>query len=214
MNITSLQRKIERQVHTNSSSLVPDILKSGFSCARCGWCCSRNFDIRITENILRPSNAISIFPGDIRHVIRTMGLKWDEVAQPDTYSCFSDEDKILVIGWILRRNDEETCVFYKKGGCTIYSCRPMICKCYPFFMGEEGVEIMHCSGLGKKADNENAAQIGLALKRYEIKKLQNYIRILEQMGEKLNIATMKSLPEKYSGDVFVFDGESISICKC
>jgi Fe-S-cluster containining protein len=143
-----------------------------------------------------------------------MGLKWDEVAQPDTYSCFSDEDKILVIGWILRRNDEETCVFYKKGGCTIYSCRPMICRCYPFFMGEEGVEIMHCSGLGKKADNENAAQIGLALKRYEIKKLQNYIRILEQMGEKLNIATMKSLPEKYSGDVFVFDGESISICKC
>jgi len=80
-------------------------------------------------------------------------------------------------------------------------------------MGEGGIEIMHCSGLGKVADNENAVEIALALKRFEIKKLQSYIRIMEQMGERLNIATMKSLPEKYSGDVFVFDGESISRCK-
>jgi len=213
MNITSLRRKIERQVHTNSSSLVPDILKSGFSCARCGWCCHKNFDIKITVNISRPSNAISIFPGDIRRIMKTTGRKWDEVAQPDIYSCFSDDAKILVIGWILRRNDEETCVFYRKGGCTIYSCRPMICRCYPFFIGEGGVEIMHCSGLGKVANNENAVEIGLALKRFELKKLQSYIRIMEQMGEKLSIATMMSLPEKYSGDFFVFDGESISMCK-
>jgi len=80
-------------------------------------------------------------------------------------------------------------------------------------MGEVGVEIMHCAGLGKEADIENAAEIALALKRFELKKLQSYIRIMEQMGEKLNIAHMKSLPEKYSGDVFVFDGESISMCK-
>ena len=80
-------------------------------------------------------------------------------------------------------------------------------------MGEEGVEIMHCSGLGKDANYENAVEIGLALKRFEIKKLQSYIRIMEQMGEKLNIANMKSLPEKYASDVFVFDGESISMRK-
>jgi len=213
MDITSLRREIERQVHTNSSSFVPDILKSGFSCVRCGWCCCRNFDIKITDEISRPSNAISIFPGDIRRIMKTTGLKWDEVAQPDIYSCFSDEDTILVIGWILRRNDLDTCVFYKNGGCTIYGCRPMICICYPFFMGEKGIEIMHCSGLGKIAEIENSVEIGLALKRFEIKKLQSYIRILEQMGDKLNIATLKTLPEKYSGDVFVFDGESISRCK-
>jgi Fe-S-cluster containining protein len=210
MNITSLRRKIERQVHTNSSTLVPDILKSGFSCARCGWCCSRNFDIKITDEISRPSNAISIFPGDIRRIIKTTGLKWDEVAQPDIYSCFSDDDKILVIGWMLRRNDEETCIFYKNGGCTIYSCRPMICRCYPFFMGEGGIEIMHCSGLGKVADNENAVEIGLALKRFEIKKLQSYIRIMEQIGDKLISNNLRALPGNYSGEVLVLDGETIS----
>ncbi len=210
MNITSLRRKIERQVHTHSSTLVPDILKSGFSCARCGWCCCRNFDIMITDEISRPSNAISIFPGDIRRIIKKKGLAWDEIAQPDIYSCFSDDDKILVIGWILRRNNEEKCVFYRKGRCTIYSCRPMICRCYPFFMGERGVEIMHCSGLGKVADNEEAAEIGLALRRFEIKKLQSYIRIMEQAGDKLILNNLRALPDNYSGEVLVLDGETIS----
>jgi Fe-S-cluster containining protein len=210
MNITSLRRKIERQVHTNSSALVPDILGSGFSCIRCGWCCSRNFDIKITDEISRPSNAISIFPGDIRCIMKATGLTWDEVAQPDIYSCFSDDDKDFVIGWILRRNDKETCVFYKDGGCTIYSCRPMICRCYPFFMGEDAVEVMHCSGLGKGAEIENAIEIALALKRFELKKLHSYIRIIEQIGDKLIFSNLRALQGNYSGEVLVMDGETIS----
>jgi len=80
-------------------------------------------------------------------------------------------------------------------------------------MGEKGVEIMHCEGLWKNTLNEKAFEIARSLKRYEIKKLHSYIRIIEQIGDKLNIATMKSLPEKYSGDVLVFDGESVSRCK-
>lgn len=138
------------------------------------------------------------------------GRNWDEVAEPDVYSCFSDSTDALIIGWILKRNDEGNCFFYRMGECTIYSCRPMICRCYPFFMGEEDVEIMHCDGLGKKTTNENAVEIGLSLKRYEIKKLQSYIRIIGQVGDKLDIAKMKSLPINYSGDVLVFDGETIS----
>lgn len=214
MDITSLRGRIGRLVQTHSSSLIHEIERADFSCSRCGWCCHRNFDIRITDNISRPSNAISIFPGDIRRIIKMTGRKWDEVAGPDIYSCFSKGcDVQLVIGWILKRNEEDNCVFYRNGECTIYSCRPLICRCYPFFMGDEGVEIMHCEGLGKKTLNENALEIGRALKRYEIKKLHSYIRIIEQIGDKLDIATMKSLPEKYSGDVLVFDGESVSRCK-
>ena len=213
MDITSLRRRIDRLVHNHSSSLIPEIGNSGFSCIRCGWCCRRNFDIRITDNISRPSNAISIFPGDIRRIIKITGRTWDEVAEPDIYSCFSEGDDVFVIGWILKRNNEENCIFYSNDECTIYSCRPLICRCYPFFMGEEGVEIMHCEGLGKNSLNENILEIARSLKRYEIKKLRSYIRIIEQIGDKLDIAAMKSLPEKYSGDVLVFDGESVSRCK-
>ncbi len=77
-------------------------------------------------------------------------------------------------------------------------------------MGEEGVEIMHCNGLGKVADNENAVKIGLALKRFEIKKLQSYIRIMEQVGDKLIYNNLRALPDNYSGEVLVLDGETMS----
>ncbi|MCX9080703.1 MAG: YkgJ family cysteine cluster protein [Candidatus Methanoperedens sp.] len=213
MDITSLRGKIRRLIQTHSSSFINEIERSNFSCARCGWCCRRNFDIKINDNISRPSNAISIFPGDIRRIIKMTGHTWEEVAEPDKYSCFSEGDEVLVIGWILKRNEEENCVFYRNQECMIYNCRPLICRCYPFFMGEEGIEIMYCEGLEKNTLNEKSLEISRSLKRYEIKKLHSYIRIIKQIGDKLNIAAMKSLPEKYSGDVLVFDGESVSRCK-
>lgn len=69
---------------------------------------------------------------------------------------------------------------------------------------------MYCNGLGKVADNENTSEIGLALKRYEIKKLQSYIRIIEQVGDKLIYNNLRALPDNYSGEVLVMDGETIS----
>ncbi len=164
---------------------------------------------------MRPSNAISIFPSDIRRIIKMTGCKWDEVAEPDIYSCVLEEEDVVVIGWILKRSNEENCVFYRNGICTIYSCRPLICRCYPFFMGENGIEIMYCNSLKEITVHENAVKISKALKRYEIKKLQSYIRIIEQIGDKLklNIGSTKSLPGDFSGNVIVFDGENISKCK-
>ncbi len=211
MDIVSLRGRVESLIHAHSRDYVPDILKSGFSCARCGWCCRENFSIRITKDILRPSNAISIFPDDIRRMMKGTGMKWDDVAQPDIYSCLSDGDNIWAIGWLLRRNDEEECVFYRDGACTIYKFRPMICRCYPFFMGERGVEVMHCEGLEKEMARESAEGMALMLKRYEMKKLRSYIRIMAQLGDKLNFANLRMLPRGYEGEVLVCDGEGISM---
>jgi Fe-S-cluster containining protein len=211
MDIASLRGRVESLIHAHSRGYVPDILKSGFSCARCGWCCSENFSIRITKDILRPSNAISIFPDDIRRIMKGTGLKWDEVAQPDIYSCLSDGDNIWAIGWLLRRNDARECVFYRDGACTIYEFRPMICRCYPFFMGEGGVEVMHCEGLGKEMAREKAEEMARMLKRYEMKKLRSYIRIMAQLGNKLSFANLRALPRGYEGDVLVCDGEAVHV---
>ncbi len=210
MDAASLRRGIERLIHTHSSVLANAIQNSGFSCMRCGWCCRENFKIRITSTILRPSNAISIFPDDIRRIIKGTGMKWNEVAQPDIYSCLSDGEKITAIGWILRRSDAGECIFYRENECTIYNWRPMICRCCPFFLGEQGVEIMRCSGLGNKITKESAEEMALMLKRYEIKKLQSYIGIISQLGDALELANLRPLPHGYSGEVFVCDGETIS----
>ncbi|VVB84783.1 Putative zinc- or iron-chelating domain protein [uncultured archaeon] len=208
MDIASLRRRIEQLISTDSSVFSPAIQDSGFSCVRCGWCCRENFKIRITPDILRPSNAISIFPGDIRRIIKGTGLARDEIDQPDIYSCLSDGDNIYAIGWILRRNDAGDCVFYMNGACTIYEWRPMICRCYPFFMGEHGVDVMRCEGLGNKMTRESAVDTGKLLKRYEIKKLQSYIGIIRQIGDTLKPANLCQLQKDFSGNVLVCDGEA------
>jgi Fe-S-cluster containining protein len=211
MEIVSLRGRVESLIHAHSRDYVPDIRKSGFSCARCGWCCRENFSIRITEDILRPSNAISIFPDDIRRIMKGTGIKWDDAAQPDIYSCLSDGDSIYAIGWLLRRSDAGECVFYRDGACTIYEFRPMICRCYPFFMDEGSVEVMHCEGLGNEMARESAEGMALALKRYEIKKLRSYISIMAQLGDKLNFVNLVALPHGYEGEVLVCDGEAVHV---
>ncbi len=209
MDAASIRHRIERLIQIHSQVYRKDIQNLGFSCMRCGWCCRENFNIRITSEILRPSNAISVFPDDIRRIMKGTGMKWDEIAAPDIYSCVSDGDKIIAIGWLLRRNDKEECVFYRKNECTIYEYRPMICRCYPFFLGENGVEVMHCEGLGNKITSEHTKEMALVLKRYEIKKLQSYIGIIKHLGDKLSFANLRALPRGYEGDVFVCDGEDI-----
>lgn len=138
-------------------------------------------------------------------------MKWDDVVQPDIYSCLSDGDSIYAIGWILRRNDAGECIFYSGGACTVYEFRPMICRCYPFFMGERGVEVMHCEGLGNRIVKERAVEMAVMLKRYEMKKLRSYISIMAQLGDKLSFANLRMLPRGYEGDVFVCDGEAVHV---
>ena len=166
--------------------------------------------IRITPEILRPSNAISIFPDDIKRIVRNTKIEWDEVAQPDIYSCLSDGDSFLAIGWILRRKDTQECIFHNNDKCSIYRWRPLICRCYPFFLKEHEVDIMHCEGFNRKITEQSAIRLGKLLKRYGIKKLQSYIRIINQLGDRLKSADLCMLPENFSGEVVVFDGESVS----
>ncbi len=86
----------------------------------------------------------------------------------------------------------------------------MICRCYPFIMGEQGVEVMHCEGLGNKIIKENGEKMALMLKRYEMKKLRSCIGIISQVGERLSLAKLRALPRGYEGEVFVCDGETVS----
>ncbi len=211
MDTISLRGQIDRMINIDTSILILQIEKSGFSCRLCGWCCCRNFDIRITAEISRPSNAISIFPEDIRRIIKHTGCTWDEVVEPDIYSLFQEGSDVKAVGWILRRNDDGNCTFYRKGLCSIYAIRPLICRCYPFFMGKTEIEIMYCNGLGKNMTVKEAAEILRLLKRYEIKKLKNYIKIIGQMESTLKISNLKSFKD-FSGEVLVFDGETISKC--
>jgi len=142
------------------------------------------------------------------------GLLWDEIAEPDIYSCIDDGKNIRVLGWILQRGDNSNCVFFMNGGCSIYEWRPMICRCYPFFMDEQGIEVMHCDGKKNKIEEKKAKQMAgdmsLLVKRYEMKKIRNYIGIISWMGKKLKLSDLVQLQHGYEGEVIVCDGETIS----
>lgn len=207
MDTASLRQRIDRIVHTHSSVFAASISMHGFSCARCGWCCRENFKIRITKDISRPSNAISVFPLDIRRIMKGTGLQWDQIAEPDIYSCLDDGKNIRAIGWILRRSEKDECIFYGSGGCNIYESRPLICRCYPFLMDEHDVDIIHCEEAKRRIDVRSAKQIALLVKRYELQKLRNYLGIISQLGDKLKLADLHPLPDGYDGEVIVCDGE-------
>jgi len=80
-------------------------------------------------------------------------------------------------------------------------------------MGEPGVEVMRCKGLGNKMTWESAVEMGKLLKRYEIKKLRSYISIIKQTGDTLRLANLRQLQKDFSGNVLVCDGESISLLR-
>lgn len=210
MDIASLRQRFEHLVHTHSSVFAAQILESGLTCARCGWCCRENFNIRIKKNISRPSNAISVFPDDIRRIMKGKGILWDDIAQPDVYSCLDDGKNIRVIGWILARGENGACVFQSNSGCSIYEWRPMICRCYPFFMNEQGIEVMHCEGKNDKIEEEKAKEMAFLVKRYEMKKISNYIGIFSLLGKKLRTSDLIQMPNEYEGEIIVCDGETIS----
>ena len=214
MDTASLRRRIEQIIHTDSSVFAQEIINRFSSCTRCGWCCRENFKIRITESIYRPSNAISVHPNDIKCIIKNTGMEWHEVVEPDIYSCISDGNDVWAIGWILKRDNEQNCTFYSNKECKIYPWRPVICRCYPFFM-DDGcrVDAMHGETGQGKSVGKSAAKIGMLLKRYELKKLQSYIRIIKQMENKLDLTKLHQLPEDYSGTVYVCDGDAISSCR-
>lgn len=209
MDIASLRQRLMRLENTHSSFFAGEIINSGLSCVRCGWCCRENFRIRITKDILRPSNAISVFPEDVSRIIKGTGKQWDEIVQPDIYSCLNDGSNIRAIGWILLRSDNGECIFYRNRTCMIYEWRPMICRCYPFFMGEHDVEVMHCEARKSVINYENGDQMAFLVKRYEMKKLRSYIKIILQLGEKLRTSDLCMLPVEYNGEIFVCDGKEI-----
>ena len=77
-------------------------------------------------------------------------------------------------------------------------------------MGEKGIEAMHCDGKKNKIKEEKAKEIAFLVKRYEMKKIKNYIGIISWMGTKLRLSELVPLPHGYEGEVIVYDGENIS----
>jgi Fe-S-cluster containining protein len=196
---------------------VSDLLKeTGFRCKRCGWCCCPDPEF-ITDimGIQRPSNAISVFPGDVRNIVEATGLEWLDVVEPDIYSGIRGVN-IWAIGWILTRKADGSCTFFdvESKSCTIYEHRPLICRCYPFFLDSDGrLVVRHCRAARRAIKKDDVeVQSGLLIE-YLAAKTRNYIAIAEGLKDVLDLDRLCHIKPEAGLVLYVFDGENMVMKK-
>lgn len=217
MLLENLKSDVEKALEIDRGH-VSDLLKDvGFKCERCGWCCRPDPEFVIDiMGIQRPSNAISVLPEDVRVIMAGTGLEWMDIVEPDIYSGIRGE-KTWAIGWILKRKAEGSCAFFNvdNKSCTIYEHRPLICRCYPFFLESDGtVVVRHCQSARRAIKKDEGEVLGGLLVEYLTAKTRNYFAITEGLGDLLELDRLCCIRPEEGQVLYVFDGETKVIKKC
>ncbi|HDR72373.1 MAG TPA: YkgJ family cysteine cluster protein [Methanoculleus sp.] len=135
------------------SALAARIKAIGFRCRQCGECC---------RAVARESNLVMVGPTEIRRICGATGRKWREIAEPYPEFLEDGQGTRFTFGWCLTRTADR-CMFLEHGRCTIYDHRPWICRTYPFMLGEEGLMVFECPGLGGNIADTEARALAHAL---------------------------------------------------
>jgi Fe-S-cluster containining protein len=161
--------------------LVAIIGDVGFSCDRCGRCCTREFN-----------GHVLLFPEEAE---RIRAIDPSALEPPPVYD-FCDQNGVLYVsGYTIRTLQDRngSCRFLEKGKCQIYRERPDICRIYPYMLHREpdgfGVsDWRQISGLDQHGiyhtgiPREEAEQIARAIKRFEDQVLAQEIVFLEAIS--------------------------------
>ncbi|KQC03351.1 MAG: hypothetical protein APR53_01230 [Methanoculleus sp. SDB] len=160
----------------SAADLADDIVRIGFRCIGCGTCCRREEP---------DSNLVMAGAPEIRRILQATGSSWDDVALPYPEYIDGPERSRITFGWCLRQTGD-TCAFLRNGRCRIYGVRPWICRTFPFMLGDDGLLVSECPGIGgvigaeaafalacdliarKHAEDEEHQQVALRYGRAEV----------------------------------------------
>jgi Fe-S-cluster containining protein len=135
------------------TALAARIKAIGFQCQGCSDCCRRVAD---------ESNLVMVGPPEIRQLCSATGRAWREIAEPYPEFIEDGQGMRYTFGWCLKRTADR-CMFLEDDRCAVYDHRPWICRTYPFMLGEEGLMVFECPGLGREIAEEDAVAIARAL---------------------------------------------------
>ncbi len=169
--IADLKQALLAAKELSLTKLATRIRDLGFRCQKCGECC-RGED-----------NSVVAFPEEIRRIRTATGLLWLEVVQPPEEGEWDKDGCFHTLEWRLEKEGESdgaSCRFYQNGKCSIYSCRPMLCRTYPFYL--DNGELMHseCRGLGCKIESEEADELAKQLIKRHLLEIREAIALLER----------------------------------
>jgi len=169
--IEGLKKELESYGEWNQGAIAKMVADTGFHCKRCGKCCKNAWG----------DNTVSVFPGEVRAIVRATGMEWLEVARP-MESCDADESgEYHTFEWALQKQKNGDCKFLKNGACTIYEVRPLICRTYPMRLESGCLELYECDGLGfGPVPAEEAESIAETLHERQVRETGETIMLLER----------------------------------
>ncbi|WP_330631144.1 YkgJ family cysteine cluster protein [Halocatena halophila] len=172
----------------STAELADAIEAIGFSCTRCGACCTAHDDEEHTA---------TVFPDEVRTLQTNTERSWNDVARPMPYGI--SEAGGETFEWALQTTGCGDCAFYTEdadgtGGCTVHEDRPLICQTYPFSLALSGtsqplgepvdgdglLRAHECEGLGRSIDRDRALELAATLKERAITELTEAIELLER----------------------------------
>jgi hypothetical protein len=142
------------------SELARMLRDIGFSCTRCGECCSGE------------DNLVMVSPDEIGRLAGETGLAPEAIAGPYPECIDTGDGGSITFGWALCK-DGNRCRFFSGGLCTAYTARPWICRTYPFMLEGERLLVSPCPGIGGELSREEAWELaGLLIQRREAEAIE------------------------------------------
>ena len=201
----SLEAELERARDLSVGDLADAIESIGFECTRCGACCKAVEG----DDTDREDHTATVFPDEVRDLQEAGDYDWRDVARPMPYGFTGGADGPAgeTFEWALQTDACGDCAFYQEdddgtGACSVHGDRPLICRTYPFSIGnvderqhneggglgttepaggvveQEGMVRAHkCEGLGRDISRENAEELAAALKERAIQELEEAIGV-------------------------------------
>lgn len=88
-----------------------------------------------------------VYPSEIRAIAAHCGLAWEEIAEPYPEEVILPTGQRCTFEWALHIQKGQ-CIFLRGTHCQIYSCRPWICRTYPFMLIGQKILCGECTGFG------------------------------------------------------------------
>jgi Fe-S-cluster containining protein len=226
----SLETELDRARDLDVAALADAIESIGFECTRCGACCKAvdgcgdedghdHVATVFPDEVRRLQRAAAEREdGDGSGEDNGDGTgepyDWRDVARPMPYGLTDGPDgpEGETFEWALRTDDCGDCRFYAEdesetgeggpGRCTVHADRPLVCRTYPFSIGDvderqhseggglgttepmggvveqEGMVRAHeCEGLGRGISREDAEELAAALKERAVQELEEAIGV-------------------------------------
>lgn len=137
------------------NELADRLREIGFSCTRCGACCSG------TGN---DENLVMVMPGEIELLAEGTGQPGDQFSEPYPESLATGGGGSLTFERCLSRTPAG-CIFFSESTCSAYPYRPWICRTYPFMLDGDELVTFPCEGLGREITRKAARDLALLLIR-------------------------------------------------